>query len=1001
MTKSGTNGFHGTVFDIFRNEDLNANSWFNNGYKAYYQANPTQGNEAAYNRGNDKQNDYGGNFGGPVAIPHLYNGKDKTFFFFAWEQYRHSLGGPITSNVPTVAERGGNFADLLGSQKLDNNGNPIINPCDGTPLFNGQIFDPNTSRTVNGVQCRTAFANNAIPAGRISQAALNLLAFYPLPTSAGVSNNYTLNTSSPLTNTTYSIRVDESITASDKIFASYSSRENTRNSPQNFQLPAPVTPNVQTQDFITHFGRAGWDHIFTANILNHLNVGFNRSNSINGSVYLQSNVNTSALGVGGLVTGFPLVNIPGYVSLSRNQNGDNIDNGIRINDSVSYQKGRNSFKLGIDYRYQQYSSLANDVTNGFLNFSGNQTKAARTSPYQDGTGLAQASFLLGLTDSGGITIPNHQPRWLSGYYAAFFQDDFKVSNSLVINAGIRYDIDQPRKEAQNFTSNFSPTAIDPVSGTPGALIFGTTCTNCNPRWADTWKKDIAPRLGFAYSPASLQNKFVLRGGFATLYGPLQYSDFGGATTTGYNSPVNLNSNGFDPSFNLSTGFGTPSFAANLNPGFYDNGDSSAPRNFSNYIMPSYGRPAMVNQWNLQVQQELAKDLILTVGYIGNSGAHLKSGIQNINNTSPNTFGLGDELSRTFAYESAARGTALPYSKFNTNANYFQALRPFPQYDFIATDCCLENVGHSSYDALIVSVERRFSQGFNLQASYTWSKHITNADSALPGTNAGVVQEQDPANPKTEKSLSIQDIPHTFVVSYLYELPFGQNKRFGNFSSPLLRAAVSGFELGGVQRYQSGQPESFAGATGIPGFQNSIEFTRVAGSSLASNARKGHVNPFRRLQAGNPQNFFSDPNVDSEFNGATNTGNAAYSATQTAPAFYDQNNPQNRITRAVVACVAPGVAVTPNCDNGGFLFGNVPRVTGELRNYRYYNEDFSFLKKTPIREGMTFILKVEMLNAFNRHVFSTPNTQPNDPNFGVPTGTIDTPRNVQITGRIQF
>ncbi|WP_419805540.1 carboxypeptidase regulatory-like domain-containing protein [Terriglobus sp.] len=1004
VTKSGSNAFHGTVYDIFRNEDLNANDWFNNGRKAFLQSqnDPT---ESRYNRGNDKQNDYGGNLGGPVFIPHIYNGRDKLFFFFNWEQYRHTLGGPITSTVPTAAERGGNFTDLLGSQRFDNNGNPILNPCDGTPLFNGQIFDPATTRTVNGVQCRTAFANNTIPQGRISPIALKLLAFYPNPTSPATSGNYTLNTSSPLTNTTYSVRVDSSVGSKDKIYGSYNTRENTRFNPQNFQLPAPVTPNVQTQDFLTHFGRAGWDHIFSPNWLNHLNVGYNRSNSINGSVYLQGGTNyTTQLGIPGLSTGFPHVGGNGYVDLSRNQNGDNIDNGIRVNDSVSWQKGRNSFKFGVDYRYQQYSTLGNDQTNGSLNFSGNQTKVARTSPYQDGTGLAQASFLLGLTDSGSLLQPNHQPRWISNYWGGFFQDDFKASNSLVLNIGVRYDIDQPRKEAQNFTSNFSPTAIDPYTGTPGALVFATTCNNCNKRWADTWKKDIAPRIGFAYSPASLNNKFVLRGGFAVLYGPLQYSDFGGATTVGYNSPVNLNSDGFNPSFNLSTGFGNPSFAPNLDPGFFDNRNSAAPRNFSNYIKPSYGRPPMIEQWNLQIQQELAKDLIFTLGYIGNEGAHLRSGIENVNNTSLSTLPLGDILSRQFGTVAPALGTRTPYAGFNTSANYFQALRPFPQYDFIATDCCLQNVGHSSYHALIASLERRFSQGLNLQASYTWSKHITNADSSLPGINGGVVQEQNPENPKSTKSLSVQDIPNTFVVSYIYELPFGKGKAFGNFKNPLLRAAVSGFEIGGVQRYQSGQPVSFQCASGIPGFQNCIDFTRVPGSSIYSNARtNGHINPFRRFQyqylnPGKPDRG-PDPNVDSEFNGLTNTGNAAYSQFQTAPAFYDQNNSNNRRTRAVLA------GDCPLCDNGGFLLGNVPRVSGEIRNYRYLNEDFSFLKKTPLTEGTVFTLKVEVLNAFNRHAFQTQNdnvfNQPYNNQFGVPTATINGPRQLQITGRIQF
>ncbi len=1002
VTKSGTNDYHGTAFDIFRNEALNANTWFNNGFKAFYQSqnNPI---ESRYNRGNDKQNDYGGSMGGPIVIPHIYNGHDKTFFFFSWEQYRHTLGGAITSTVPTVAERGGDFSDQLGSVKLDNQGNPILNPCDGQPMYNGEIFDPNTTTTVAGVPCRLPFKSssgqlNVIPAGRINAVSANILAYYPAPTSPGISNNYTLNSSSPLTNTTYTLRIDHSIGEHDKFFGSYSSRENTRYSPQNFQLPAPVTPNVQTQDFITHFGRGGWDHIFTPNLLNHLNVGYNRSNSINGAIENQpayaSTPYAKQLGIPNILRGFPRINVSGYVPLSRNQNDDNIDNGIRLNDSVSWQKGRNSFKLGADWRYQQYSNIAHDQDNGYFNFNGNQTKSAKLSPYQDGTGLGGASFLLGLFDSAGANIVTHQPRWISTYTAAFLQDDFKATKDLVLNIGIRYSIDQPRKEATNSTSNFSPTAIDPHTGMPGALIFGTTCHGCNSRWADTWYKDIAPRIGFAYSPSSWNGKLAVRGGFATLYAPLQYNDFGGSEIAGYSLPIQQNSDGFTDSYRIDNGLNPYVIAPNLDPGLFSNGNSAAPKNFSNYIKPSYGRPAQVNQWNLQVQQELAKDLIMTVGYIGSSASHLKSGIENVNNTSPSTFGLGDILSRPYSESAPAQGTKLPYASFNTNAQYFQALRPFPQYDYIATDCCLQNVGHSSYEALIATLERRFSHGLSLQASYTWSKSITNADSALPGTNAGVNQEQDPSDPKSTKALSIQDIPHTFVVSYIYELPFGKGKRFLASNNPFLRALVSGFEIGAVQRYMSGQPTSFGCADGIPGYQNCIAFSRVTGSSLASPARKGHIDPFRKLRLGYP-NIGSDPNIDSEFNGLTNTGNADYSRYQTAPAIYSQNQSNNRRARA------NQVGNCPTCDNGNFEFGNIPRVTAEIRNYKYLNEDFSFLKKTPITENTLLILKVELLNGFNRHTFSTPDTQPYSYTFGVPTNTINGPRQMQLTARFQF
>ncbi len=1004
VTKSGTNNYHGSLFGIFRNEFLDANDYFNNGQKAFYESvgDPRASN---FNRPPDKQYDFGINVGGPASIPHLYNAKDRTFAFFSWEQYRLTLGGPYTSTVPTLTERTGNFAD-----QLINGPTGQINPCDGTAILNGQIFDPATTQSVGGIRCRTAFPGNIIPAARFSSTGAKIAAFYPTPTTGALGGNYTLTSSSPLTNTTYTIRVDQALGAKDKLFGSYSSRDNTRNNPQNLSFPSPVDYNTQTQNFITHFGRAGWDHVITPTLLNHLNAGLNRSNSINGSIEALAGTNYSTqLGLP-FQCCFPNVNVGGYSPLSRNQLGDNVDNGIRIDDNVSWQKGRNSFKFGADYRYQQYSPLAEQQINGQLNFETGETKATQTGVFQNGTGNGFASLLLGAGDYSASTVPASQPRWISNYWAAFAQDDFKVSNSLVLNLGVRYDIDQPRREAHNNTSNFSLTATDPKNGLPGALVFGTTCTNCNTRWADTWFKDVAPRIGFAFSPASRNNTFVVRGGFATLYGPLQYSDFGGSTIAGYTVTTQQFSNGFDPAFSVDGGVAPINAGTDLDPAYFDNGNANAPEAVGgSYIGANQGRPAQVNQWNLQIQQELAKDLIFTLGYIGSASSHLHSGIQNINNMQPTNFSRGDAL---VDYNLAANGLTSPYAAFNGNVQ--QALRPFPQYGYIATDCCLQNTGHSSYEALIASLERRFRAGLNLQASYTWSKDITNADSALPGTNGGVNQEQNPFDSKSTKALSIQDIPNTFVLSYLYELPFGKGKAFANFKNPVLRSLISGFEIGGVQRYQSGEPTSFGGATGIPGWDNFIAFTRIPNASLASNARRGHINPFRELALGyapagqapvNPP-LGPDPNVDSEFNGlaiprAVNgqLDNPGYAALQTSPAFLDQNTADIRRLRAVKLSV-PGV-ICDTCDNGGFQFGNVPRVTGEIRNYKYVNEDFSFLKKTPIGEGKTFFLKLEMLNAFNRHVFSTPDTAPGDLTFGVPTGDIDGPRKLQLTGRIQF
>jgi hypothetical protein len=965
VTKSGTNSFHGTAYEIFRNEDLDANTWFNNGNRAFYcsGSNNTPACRAQYARPQDKKNDYGGTLGGPVWIPKLYNGKDKLFFFFSWEQLGYKLGATNISTVPTVAMRNGDFSGpLIYRTDLAPVG---TNPCQGNaPVYQGEIFDPLTERTVNTpngpVTCRDQFPGNKIDPSRFSAVAKNILNYYPLPTNDQQFNNFAFTSAIPINNTTYTVRIDANLTEKSRIWGSYSARENNRISGGNPILPDPVDPNTWKQDFLTHFGRFGWDYTFTPNLLNHLNFGSNRSNSINYAQAIFAGKNWSqALGIANANSlNFPQITNGNVDNLGNPpQNDDNVDNGLRLNESVAWQRGRHSLAFGLDLRWQQYSPInGNSPT---INFCGNETASERG--IADGFGFA--SQLLGLACGGSQSIIPHQSRWTSWYYALFLQDDFKVTKDLTLNLGVRWDVDMPRHEAKNYTSNFSPTANDPEFNVPGALVFGTNCHGCNTAWADTWYKDIGPRIGFAYSPSQMEGKTVFRGGAGIIYGPLQYSDFGGSMNTGYRANPTFPDNGFDPSFTLDAGY--PSFAQppNLDPGIFNGQPVSG-----SYIEKQYGRPAMVSEWTLQMQQELATDLIMTVGYVGNKAQNLHSNIQNINNIDQKYFSLGNHLNDPVIGNTV--GITEPFPGFNAlwnGATVQRALRPFPQYDFIDSGCCLQNVGMSSYEAMMVSLERRFHNGLNLQASYTWSKTITNSDSLLPNNGVGVAQVQNVNDLHQEKAISAQDIPHTVVLSWLYDLPFGRGKTWLNHG--FASYVAGGWEVGSVQRYMSGQPFSFCCATGIPGFQNQIRFDRVPASDLKSPAyHQGRINPIGAQQA--------DPNTNSLFNLDTirqpNGG-----------AFYDQN------------------AVANRGEYGAFTLGNMPRVTGEVRTPAYYNEDFSILKNTPIHENVVFQLKFELLNAFNRHTWSIPDTGPNDILFGVPNGTLNTPRNVQITGRINF
>ncbi len=955
VTKAGTNQYHGTAFDIFRNEAMDANTWFNGGNEANscVGANDTPACRATFRTPSDKQNDYGGSIGGPLSIPHLFSARDKFFGFFSWEQFQQKLGATQTSTVPTALERTGDFTELF-NPAAPPAPTGVINPCDGTEVYPGEIFDPATQRVVGNTICRTAFPGNVIPATRFSAVAKNTLAYIPLPSNTGLFNNYFFQSTIPLKNTTYTVRADLNPSQRNKFFVSYSTRDNNRTSGGNPVLPYPEDPNTWSQDFETHLGRFGWDFFVTPTVLNHLNFGFNRTNSANFAIPILQGIDyATQLGINNSPTSknFPQFTFDGrdqYRNLGNpGQNDDNIDNGWRVNDSVSWTKGRNNFKVGFDYRLQQYSPINNPTA--ATNYARTQTASDPANGEYNGNSFA--SLLLGAPSGGNFALGlySEKPRWTSYYYALFAQDDLKVNSRLTLNLGLRWDVDVPRSEAHNATSNFSPTALDPEFGIPGALVFGTQYSG-NKRWADTYYKDIAPRIGFAFTPAG-DGRTVFRGGGAIFYGPLQFSDFGGSMDTGYKiQPSFQPGDGFSAAFPLDTGFPAYSQPPNLDPGIF-NGQPVT----GSYIAPQYGKPAAIYEWSLQMQREIVQDLILQVGYLGNKAQNLRSNVQNINNIPISAFALGNQLNNPVVGNTV--GVGVPFAGFTTlwgaGAPIQRALRPFPQYDYIDTGCCLQNVGMSSYHALLISLNRRLRNGLTMQVSYTWQKNLTDADSALPNNGISVSQVQNPDDLRQEKAISAQDIPHTFVFAPLYQLPFGKGKPFLNHG--IGAALIGGWEIGSVQRYQSGQPVSFCCATGIPGFENAVYYSRNGIQSLKSaNYREGRLNPFNPAEA-------------SYFN---------------AGAFIDPNSTQVR-------------------GSGPYSFGNIPRVTGEVRTQLYFNEDFSLLKNVQIKEGVTFTLKGEFLNAFNRHQFALPDVNPGDGNFGIPTSTLNTPRNLQVTGRISF
>jgi hypothetical protein len=961
VTKAGTNSYHGTVYDIFRNNVLDANTYFNNGHRSIcLQSASTpaaaKSCNALYAVPSDKQNDYGINLGGPLTIPHLYNGHDRTFFFFSWEQFIQHAGTSTTSTVPTQAMRGGDFSALLTTTVLG------TNPCDGTPIYSGQIFDPSTETTVKGVRCRTAFSGNVIPAGRITTVGKNYLNYYPVPTTSGTFNNYSINVPYPINNAVYTFRIDHSLSSKNKLFGMWTHRMNSSQKASR-TLPDPVDPNQWHQYFTTDFLRLGLTSTINSTMVNQLLLGYNRTDARNFNIAVLGNNNYSQkLGITNVNSvNFPITSVGESIpTLSNGDNNEKFDNGIRLADSLSIQRGPHSLKFGGDYRYQQFSPY--DGTSLSIGFARAQTAGDSVPSITTNSGNGFASLLLGQTSSASQTVYAGQPRWLSAYWAIYAQDDYKILPNLTLNLGLRYSVDLPRSEAHNLTSNFLESAPDPASGLKGALVFATNC-HCNTKWISPWHKDVAPRIGFAYSPFGVGGKTVIRGGYAIEYAPLFYADGGVNMGSGYYSNPSFSSvNGYTAAFDANQGFPAFSSPPVLNPSFFEGTTVS-----NNYIRSSMNRPGMTQQYTLQVQYELAPDLILMVGYDGERGTFLRSNLENINNIPKSAFALGNNLSSTLTANTAGIMAPFPnfYTLYGAGVQTAQALRPFPQYKQIQTSCCLQNDGQSSYSALLMSLQRRFRNGLNLQASYTWSKDITDADGFVLNT-AGLSAIQDPTNLKGEKAISTQSLPQVFVTSFIYELPFGKNKQFLNHG--LASWVAGGWQAGAIVRYQSGTPISFGCAPSIPGWDNCIRFSQKAGSSLQSAVSKaGKVNPFVVASSG------ANPNLNSLFN-LTTTKDTVNGA------FVDPNGSRN---------------------GGAYQFGTLPRVEGALRLNPYYNEDISVIKETPIKGKVRFQLKLELLNAFNRHAFALPDVTPTDTLFGVPTGTLTTSRNIQITGRVNF
>jgi hypothetical protein len=802
--RSGTNQYHGAGYDYLANEFFDGAAPYVNTLQRI------------------RRNDYGFNGGGPVWIPKVYNGKNRTFFFFNREQYREFYvvnNVPIT--VPTAAYRTGDFSGALTGGSLGTD--PL-----GNTIRAGTIYDPTTVQTVNGQRVETAFVGNIIPATRFDSVSKAIQALIPNPTNGNSALNYLPSFPNDRVTTNWNLKLDHQLSSKAKLsglfLENYSYAQISQSLNGSEGLPNTITA-TRGSFSISHQFRLNFDYTLTPTLLMHLGAGltlyqlndhapdtsFNDSSigltglsnpgqrfpTIGGLCVSGAGSNTSpCIGTGGMMNMGPGVGGVSAQSLTKQMNPT-------YQASFTWVKGNHTFKFGSEVREFGYPLDSLASTNGTFTFSANQTAQpyAQSSTIGGQTvGFPYASFLLGLVNSGTVNPPADL-RLGKHFIALYAQDTWKITRKLTLDYGLRYDYDTAPKEQYGRLPSLSPTLADPTAGGhPGGVAYEASC-NCS--FSKTYPFAFGPRLGVAYQ---ITPKTVFRGGIGVVYDGTATA----VTGTGSAQPANnFSAPGFGAAAMTLAG-GVPQAYVlpwpNLTAGAYPNPNFPASLNGPTSVEDqNAGRPARQIQWSAGVQREIIRDLVVDVAYVGNRGAYwLSSILDNYNALTPQilaSYGLNinnaaDRATLRATIGSSAAGifqNKLPYAGFPTTSTVAQSLRPYPQYSSGLAPLWAPQ-GNTWYDSLQAKVTKRYSHGLILDYAFTWAKE------EQLGVEGGTVN--DFQNRADNKTISGYSRPFVSVISANYIVPaptwsFARNK----VASQVLR----GWTIGAVLSYGSGLP----------------------------------------------------------------------------------------------------------------------------------------------------------------------------------------------------
>lgn len=743
-TKSGTNDYHLAAFEFLRNSAVDAREWKQVGGK-----NPF------------RRNDYGFTLGGPIRIPGLFNGKDKLFFSSNFEELRDRLTTQVVTSVATAAMRTGDFS---GASR--------------------RIFDPQT-RVFNSTGAAVSaaqFPGNVIPASRLSTAAIKLLDYYPLPITGGntlVANNFVRQAVSPTDSDQFNQRIDWVESPKMSWFGRFSWGNDLQIPPATFLSDTSHTATTVRQGMLSN------TRIFSNSIVNEARFAWDQFNNDLAGYFANTTNIQEGLGIDGLFApsplayGVPAIDLGGGVSsfggvtpwITRNDT-------FQFMDNVSIIRGRHTIKIGAEIRRDRYNQYGNQKATGEFLFDGQSTFDPAN---RNATGFIFADYMLGLPGQSARIVAMADALLRRSIYSGYIQDDWKISAKLTLNVGLRYENARPWHDKYAGIMNIQvaslgigsdgiiPNAPQPIITRPGSQPFyqglnfqfaqgqmtqagdqymGRSLVNPN-------DLNFGPRVGLAYSPS---DRWSIRAGFGTFY----VQDIGNAV--------------FDMSRNLGgrdlyiTSIENRNAVLNT-PWALEAASASCPGwSGTCLVRPQIlgnvqnNRTPYVDQYMLNIQRQLTRDVVLEVGYLGNEGHH---------------------LDRFVVYNQ-------PVPKAGPNDTRSVSQRtPFPNYGRIQE---VGGVVNSNYNGLEAKLTQRFRKGLTYLVGFTWSKAIDNG-SALR-TNAGdTLWPVNSYNLRAERGLSQFDLPRRFVASALYELPFGKGKAVAG--SGWMGAILGGWQLGGI------------------------------------------------------------------------------------------------------------------------------------------------------------------------------------------------------------